>query len=153
MLFPDWWIDLPVPQRAFEAEQMDRIRSSCSICCPLLYFRWKHSRMSADFYMLAVLCHNLCGGGTAQRSYILENRAAKFISGISMEIYLSHMVIFRVVEKIGLNRLIGNGWIQYIATVVIVLFGAILFSTVMQKLIGLAEKKFAEIRIRKSPAD
>ncbi len=98
----------------------------------------------------AIIC---AGVGTAQRSYILENRAAKFISGISMEIYLSHMVIFRVVEKIGLNRLIGNGWIQYIATVVIVLFGAILFSTVMQKLIGLAEKKFAEIRIRKSPAD
>jgi len=70
-----------------------------------------------------------------------------------MEIYLSHMVIFRVIEKLRLNQAIGNGWIQYIVTALIVLFGAILFSTVMQKLIGLAEKKFAEIRIRKNLAD
>ena len=59
------------------------------------------------------------------------------------------MVIFRVVEKLGLNQIIGNGWIQYIVTIVIVLLGAILFSVVMKKLIELFEKKYAEIRIRK----
>lgn len=69
-----------------------------------------------------------------------------------MEIYLSHMAIFRVVEKLSLNRIIGNGWIQYIFTVVIVLLVSILFAAVMQKLIGLAEKKFVEMRIRKMPA-
>ena len=63
-----------------------------------------------------------------------------------MEIYLSHMVIFRVVEKLGLNQIIGNGWIQYIITVVIVLFGTILFSVVVKKLIGLFEKKYAGMR-------
>ena len=63
------------------------------------------------------------------------------------------MVIFRVVEKSGLNQIIGNGWIQYFVTVVIVLFGTILFSIIVKKLIGLAEKKFAEMRIRKSPVD
>ena len=93
----------------------------------------------------------ICAGGTARKSYLLENRFTNFISGISMEIYLSHMVIFRVVEKLSLNRIIGNGWIQYIFTVVIVLLGSILFAAVMQKLIGLAEKKFVEMRIRKMP--
>lgn len=39
----------------------------------------------------------------------LENRVTKFFSGISMEIYLSHMVIFRVVEKLKLNLILGNG--------------------------------------------
>lgn len=68
-----------------------------------------------------------------------------------MEIYLSHMVIFRVIEKLGLNQIIGNGCIQYIVTVGIVLCGTILFSVVMKKMIGLAEKKFVEIRIRKTP--
>lgn len=61
------------------------------------------------------------------------------------------MVIFRVVDKLGLNQIIGNSWIQYIFTVVIVLLGSI-FAAVMQKLIGLAEKKFVEVRIRKMPA-
>lgn len=95
----------------------------------------------------------ICAGGdTARKSYLLENRITKFVSGISMEIYLSHMVIFRVVEKLSLNRVIGNGWIQYIFTVVIVLLGTALFAAVMQKLIGLAEKKFIGMRIRKMPA-
>lgn len=61
------------------------------------------------------------------------------------------MVIFRVVEKLSLNRMIGNNWIQYIFTVVIVLLGTVLFADVMQKLIGLAEKKYVEMRTRKMP--
>lgn len=95
----------------------------------------------------AIICAG--GGGPVRKSYLLENRITNFVSGISMEIYLSHMVIFRVVEKLSLNRIIGNGWIQYIFTVVIVLLGTVLFAAVMQKLIGLAEKKFDEMRIRK----
>ena len=109
--------------------------------------------MFTDFSMLAFLCHNLCGGGTARKSYLLENRITNFISGISMEIYLSHMVIFRVVEKLGLNQIIGNGWIQYIVTDVLVLLGAILFSVAMKKLIGLVEKKYAGMRVKKNIAD
>lgn len=68
---------------------------------------------------------------------ILGNRVTKFLGSISMEIYLSHMVIFRVVEKAGLNTIAGNGWIQYVITVVSVLAGAVLFSVVMQKVIAL----------------
>lgn len=92
----------------------------------------------------------ICSGeGTAQKSYLLENRITNFISSISMEIYLSHMVIFRVVEKLGLNQIIGNSWIQYILTVAIVLCGTMLFAVVMKKIIGLAEKQFAEMRVKK----
>ena len=105
--------------------------------------------MFAGFYLLACLFHNLFGGGTPKKSHLLENRVTKFISSISMEIYLSHMVIFRVIEKIGLDQIIGKGWIQYIVTVVLVLCGTILFAVVLRKLIGLAEKKVAEIHTRK----
>lgn len=63
------------------------------------------------------------------------------------------MVIFRVVEKLGMNQIIGSGWIQYIVTVLIVFFGTILFAAVMQRLIGLIEKKFVEMRVRKMPVN
>ena len=95
----------------------------------------------------------ICAGSTKEKSYLLENKVTKFISGISMEIYLSHMVIFRVVEKLGMNQIIGSGWIQYIVTVLIVFFGTILFAAVMQRLIGLIEKKFVEMRVRKMPVN
>lgn len=72
---------------------------------------------------------------------ILENRITKFFGSISMEIYLSHMVIFRIIEKTELNTAAGNGWIQYAITVVGMLAGASLFSVVMQKAIALFFRK------------
>lgn len=106
--------------------------------------------ISVCWLSYAIIC---AGEGTARKSYLLENRITGFISSISMEIYLSHMVIFRVVEKLGINQIVGSGWIQYVVTDVIVILGVILFSVVVKNLIGLVEKKFSEIRIRKSPAD
>lgn len=102
--------------------------------------------ISVCWLSYAVIC---AGGGTTRKSYLLENKITKFISSISMEIYLSHMVIFRVVEKLNLNVIIGNSWIQYIVTAAIVLCGTILFAAVMQKLIGFSEKKFVETRVKK----
>ena len=82
-------------------------------------------------------------GGTANTHSILQNRLTKFISGISMEIYLSHMVMFRVVEKTGLNQMFGNGVLQYIVTVILVLAATIVFSVVMKKFINVSESKFS----------
>lgn len=46
-------------------------------------------------------------------------------------------MIFRVVEKLGINRMMGDGWLQYIVTVVLVLGGATVFAVVMQKVISI----------------
>lgn len=55
-----------------------------------------------------------------------------------MEIYLSHMVILRAVEKMGFDHILGNGWLQYIITSVLVIAGATVFAVVMQKIISIA---------------
>lgn len=65
-----------------------------------------------------------------------STKVISFISGISMEVYLCHMVMFRVVEKLHLSSVIGNGWSQYILTVCLVLVGAMCFSFVMQTVIN-----------------
>jgi len=52
-----------------------------------------------------------------------------------MEVYLSHMVIFRVVEKLRLHKILGSGWVQYCLTVGLVLVGTIAFSWSMQRAI------------------
>lgn len=54
------------------------------------------------------------------------------------------MVIFRVVEKLKLNRIMGNGWLQYAVTSVLVIAGATVFAVAMQKIIGLVEMKLLE---------
>ena len=75
------------------------------------------------------------------RRGVLSKPFTKFISSISMEIYLSHMVIFRVVERLDINTIIGNGWVQYAFTVVIVLVGTVIFSVIMKKILDLFGEK------------
>lgn len=62
---------------------------------------------------------------------ILENRVTKFISGISMEIYLSHMLIFRALEKGNMIQIFGNGIFSYVAVCCLVLGGTIIFALVI----------------------
>ncbi|MCH5187303.1 MAG: acyltransferase [Oscillospiraceae bacterium] len=73
----------------------------------------------------------------ANRKGLLRNRFTKFFSSVSMEVYLSHMFIFRVIEKVGINRAIGNGRLQYAVTVVIVLTGSVIFSVIMKRVLEL----------------
>ncbi len=65
---------------------------------------------------------------------ILSNKIMKSISNISMEIYLSHMVVFKIVNK-GIHNLNINGIIRYILCVVIVVAGAAGVSVVLKKCI------------------
>ncbi len=53
------------------------------------------------------------------------------------------MFIFRVIERLGLNIVLGNGWIQYIVTVIMVTIGSSIFSMVMQQIFKLAERRMA----------
>ncbi len=79
---------------------------------------------------------------------VLDNKVFKFIAGISMEIYLSHMVIFRVVEKLGLTHKFGNGALQYAITTILVLAGSIMFAFILKKVIEIVgnyiSKKFSK---------
>lgn len=75
---------------------------------------------------------------------ILSNQFTKFFSGISLEVYLCHMAVFRVIEKLKLNTVLGNGWIQYIVTVMLVTAGAIVFAVVLQRLLKYGRAVFAK---------
>ena len=103
----------------------------------ILYFLIGSNTITMLLVSVSLLVYAL---GRSRGGGVLENRFTKFISSLSMEIYLSHMVIFRLVEKLGINNRIGNGWIQYIVTVVIVLIGSIVFAVIMQKIIELLRK-------------
>jgi hypothetical protein len=50
-----------------------------------------------------------------------------------MEVYLCHMVMFRVVERMHLENIIGNANLTYVISLVMVLAGAIVFSVVAKR--------------------
>lgn len=66
---------------------------------------------------------------------LLNNKLTEFISGISMEIYLSHMLFYRLLEKLRFSHLLGNGWISYFITVIVVFVCTAFFSFVVQKML------------------
>lgn len=82
----------------------------CAIVTILLticYFAFKHL-FSANLGYIAELClfalWILFAIGTNTK--LLSNRVLKYLSNISMEIYLSHMIIYRVIEKAHLENYI-----------------------------------------------
>lgn len=63
---------------------------------------------------------------------VLNNKIVKYLSTISMEIYLAHMVIYRVVEKIHIENYIQQNDILYIVTALLTIVGVICFAHVMK---------------------
>ena len=71
--------------------------------------------------------------GDSEKAYILCNPFTKFLSGISLEIYLSHMVVFRIIEKLGMTKLFASDLLSYIVTSVGTIAGTIVFALVAKK--------------------
>ena len=59
---------------------------------------------------------------------ILNNRFVSYISKISLEIYLCHMMFYRVVERFHLENIITNNDLLYLSTFFVTIIGAIVFS-------------------------
>lgn len=69
------------------------------------------------------------------------NPVSKFISGVSLEIYITHMLIFRVIEKMGLTTIAGENVISYIIACIGTIGGALVFATVYQYVEGIIKMK------------
>lgn len=48
------------------------------------------------------------------------------------------MIMFRVIEKLHINMIFGNGWLQYAVTVILVVCGAAVFSMLLKKVLAIA---------------
>ena len=75
------------------------------------------------------------------KSKILSNRATKYLSGISLEMYLAHMVFFRAIEKIKGLYLAGKGWIGFVCVWIAVVVGLVVAIEIWKRLLFVAKKK------------
>lgn len=90
--------------------------SCCIVCTTLYYIIPQHiGDFSIIFYKNFILYSIWLIYAIGVDSKVLGNRVMKFISGISLEIYLSHMVVFRLMEKIHVEYLFGeDSWGSYV---------------------------------------
>mgnify|MGYP001359473832 FL=1 len=68
---------------------------------------------------------------------LLENSVTKTLSQVSLEVYLSHMMIFRVVEKFGIAYRINNGNIAYIVVLSLTIIITIVFALIAKRVIDI----------------
>ena len=85
------------------------------LCCLPGRSSWKELVLFALLLIWAVV-----GGG----GRLLSNRFTCFVSGISMEIYLSHMVVFRILEKLGVLHLLSTDFLNWLLASVLTFAGA-----------------------------
>lgn len=76
------------------------------------------------------LCYAIGSNG-----FVLNNKVVRYLSGISMEIYLCHMMCFRAVGFIHLERYVENIYIVYWVTCILTLVIAVCFSHVIKKIV------------------
>lgn len=92
------------------------------------YFMMERNCITLVTLYSAVLIFSLCDGS---KKSLLNNRLMKYISTIGMEIYLSHMFIFRVIEKLGWLHLSSSEFLSYCAAFVLTAGGSMAFSTLV----------------------
>ena len=85
-------------------------------------------------------------------SKLLNNRITNFISGVSMEIYLAHMVVFRGVERLGIVNFMGGangegGIAGYLLLTLLITVGTIVFAVVVKRLFRMAYAVYCKIKM------
>lgn len=88
----------------------------------------------------------ICTLGIHQEG-ILQNSFTRFLGNINMEIYLSHMAIYRLIEKMDATCLFSSDILSYIVTVIGTIIGVVLFVEVTQRILlkcGSVIKHFKE---------
>ena len=114
------------------------ILAACVVAVILYYIIGE----SVPFYIIISSVILIYAIGEKKRR-LLDNKITKFLSNISMEIYLCHMFIFRIIEKMGIIHLFKSETLSFIFTSVLTIIGAILFSYIAQKCITLLINKIS----------
>ena len=120
------------------------IAGAILLIATVAYFALGGSTLTMLFFCVAALVYTL----GCKRGGVLVKPVAKFLGGISFEIYLCHMVIYRVLEKLHLVHLFENGLLAYIFTAVAVICGSVVFSVCAKWFLNKVET-FLKERVRR----
>lgn len=97
--------------------------------------------VGAETAAIMAVCVSMLVYAMGRTGGLLDNCVTHFIGSVSMEIYLSHMGVFRVLEILKLNQIAGNGWGQYFLTVVLTIVGSVIGAVIFQKIWSALVKK------------
>ncbi|MCR5135813.1 MAG: acyltransferase [Oscillospiraceae bacterium] len=105
----------------------------CFISSVVVYYHFRQPGSLLSLPVFTLLCFLLISleksGGRLTRG-LLCNCVILYLSKISMEIYLCHMVAFRVLEKMHLLHIFGNETVNYLFSAAATVLGAVFIALV-----------------------
>ncbi len=108
-------------------------------CCAAFYLG-----KFSDYVMLVLysfLCILAISSENTVMKAIFQNGIIKCIGSISMELYLCHMVAYRVLEKTNTLKLFSNNMINYYIDCVVIIIGASMVIILVKKLLASLRRK------------
>ena len=118
-----------------------------SVICTVLYYFLYDIPLSVVLLLLMFTLFTtdaICfGGGTAR--FLFQNKIACFLGGLSMEIYLCHMFVYRFFEKLHLLHVIENKIMNYCLVSLVTIVGAVIIAFCWSKLQKKSEMLVKEI--------
>lgn len=116
------------------------VATLCTVAVVILYFTVDNSdyTMLVLFSLLSIV--GISSIGDISR-YVFQNIPIRFLGTISMEIYLCHMFIYRIIEKLRVQGITSQPLINYALTASATIVGAIILSLILKKAIDLFEKQ------------
>lgn len=124
---------------------------AAAVAAAVFYYAVLDTRMTrsnAGGWMLLVFLPWLIYAVGA-KSRILDNKVTHYLGGISMELYLAQMVLFRAVEKVKCLYLFGNGWISFFTVWIAVIIGLIMFIEIYKHLKTMFMTKYEQVKLKK----
>ncbi len=102
----------------------------CVALTILYYIFFNTAKQGIPEYFMLLLIFGLWTAYAVgiEKSVILNNPVTKLLSGVSMEIYLCHMAVYRLLEKLDILYIFGYGVPSFIFTFIIVFVGAVALS-------------------------
>lgn len=122
----------------------DLIQKKCNrivlfVMLPILVYLYYYCAFNCEYalnYIRYILFINIMMYAivASDKKTILSTKVMKFLSSISLEIYLCHMVIYRIVEKANLLRVTKNLLFSYIFACILTFIGSIMFAIMFKKI-------------------
>lgn len=83
--------------------------------------------LNIHFYKCFIICAFILIYSISFKSVVLNNKATTFIGKISMEMYLAQMIIFRLIEKMGILYIFGSNYISLIMAYILLIILLVIF--------------------------
>ena len=103
-------------------------------------FRFENAINIVQYILFLIIC--MYAIVASNKKTLLSNKVMSFLSTISLEIYLCHMVAYRIIEKLHLIRVFNNAVASYIFVCALVFVCSVIGSILFQKVYRLAYDKY-----------